>query len=444
MKAFREDALAYLQHNHPGDAEFHQAVQEIWDDIAQDYDEVAEYAEASVIERLTEPDRIIRFRVTWEDDDGRVHVNRGWRVQFHNLLGAYKGGLRFHPTVNESVLKFLGFEQCFKNALTGLPMGGAKGGSDFDPKGRSRREIMRFCQAFMRELHRHIGPQTDVPAGDINVGSEEIGYLFGEYLRLENRWEGVLTGKSPNFGGSCGRAEATGFGVIYFLKHMLEAHDQSLSGQKLLISGSGNVALHAAMKALEEHAEVLTLSDSSGTLFFENGLTADQLEELMEAKLKHKKRLSELEMGEYLDGKTPWQIEGADIALPCATQNEVSDKDAETLIKNGVKVICEGANMPLTDEARQAVTQANLVYGPAKAANAGGVAVSGLERSQNAELSSWSLERVDDELRRIMDTIHSRCIMHVDKQDGIYPYSRGANLYAFYRLAGAMLAQGIG
>ena len=296
----------------------------------------------------------------------------------------------------------------------------------------------------MRELHRHIGPQTDVPAGDINVGSEEIGYLFGEYLRLENRWEGVLTGKSPNFGGSCGRAEATGFGVIYFLKHMLEAHDQSLSGQKLLISGSGNVALHAAMKALEEHAEVLTLSDSSGTLFFENGLTADQLEELMEAKLKHKKRLSELEMGEYLDGKTPWQIEGAGIALPCATQNEVSGKDAETLIKNGVKVICEGANMPLTDEARQAVTQANLMYGPAKAANAGGVAVSGLERSQNAELSSWSLERVDDELRRIMDTIHNRCIMHVDKQDGIYPYSRGANLYAFHRLAGAMLAQGIG
>jgi glutamate dehydrogenase (NADP+) len=440
----RPDYQQYLEDYHPHSEEFHQAVKEVYDDIADVYESRDEYREWNIIERLIEPDRIIKFRVSWEDDKGCIHVNRAWRVQFHNLLGAYKGGLRFHPTVNESVLKFLGFEQCFKNALTGLPMGGAKGGSDFNPKGKSQREIMRFCQALMRELYRHIGPDTDVPAGDINVSSTEIGYLFGEYLRLNNRWEGVLTGKTPGFGGSCGREEATGYGVIYFLREMLTAHDDSLDDKKILISGSGNVALHAAEKALAEGAKVLSLSDSGGTLYFENGMTEQDLKNIKQLKLVKKDRLSNAEAGSFKKGEKPWSISDADIALPCATQNELDDHDAETLLGNDIRILCEGANMPLTDGARKQFINANALYGPAKAANAGGVAVSGLERSQNAELTTWPVERVDEELNRIMKEIHERCIQYVEKKDGIYPYSRGANIYGFKKLAGAMIAHGVG
>ena len=434
----------YLENYHPHAEEFHQAVKEVCDDIAEEYESSDDYAEWNIIERLIEPDRIIKFRVSWEDDKGKVHVNRAWRVQFHNLLGAYKGGLRFHPTVNESVLKFLGFEQCFKNALTGLPMGGAKGGSDFNPKGKSQREIMRFCQSFMRELYRHIGPDTDVPAGDINVSSNEIGFMFGEYLRINNRWEGVLTGKTPGFGGSCGREEATGYGVIYFLREMLQAHDDSLDDKRILISGSGNVALHAAEKAIGEGAVVLTVSDSGGTLYFKDGMTEKELNSIKSLKLDDKGRLEEASVGDYQEDKKPWAIENADIALPCATQNELDDKDAETLLSNEVRILCEGANMPLTDGARKQFLNANALYGPAKAANAGGVAVSGLERSQNAELTTWPISRVDEELNRIMKEIHERCIQHVEKKDGIYPYSRGANIYGFKKLAGAMIAHGVG
>jgi len=440
----QEICTQYLEEFHPHAEEFHQAVKEVYDDIADEYDSSETYSEWNIAERLIEPDRIIKFRVSWEDDKGKVHVNRAWRVQFHNLLGAYKGGLRFHPSVNESVLKFLGFEQCFKNALTGLPMGGAKGGSDFNPKGKSQREIMRFCQSFMRELYRHIGPDTDVPAGDINVSSDEIGYMFGEYLRIENRWEGVLTGKTPGFGGSCGREEATGYGVIYFLREMLAAHDDKLEGKRLLISGSGNVALHAAEKAIEQKATVLTVSDSGGTLYFEDGMTEDNLKEIKTLKTEQKGRLSDASIGEFKQDEKPWAIAGADIALPCATQNELDSNDAETLLGNDVRIVCEGANMPLTDDARKQFINVNAIYGPAKAANAGGVAVSGLERSQNAELTTWPIAKVDEELNRIMKDIHQRCIEHVDKKDGVYPYSRGANIYGFKKLAGAMMAHGVG
>ncbi|MDF1762561.1 MAG: NADP-specific glutamate dehydrogenase [Oleibacter sp.] len=443
MADFREIYRDYLEKNHPGSDEFHQAVEEIFEDIKDEYHNDDQYDEWNVLERLMEPDRIIRFRVCWEADDGKVKINTGWRVQFHNLLGAYKGGLRFHPSVNESVLKFLGFEQCFKNALTGMPMGGGKGGSNFNPKGCSQREIMRFCQAFMRELYRHIGSQTDVPAGDINVGSTEIGYLFGEYIKIKNQWEGVLTGKNPSFGGSCGREEATGYGVIYFLKNMLKAHDKELKEKRILISGSGNVALHAAKKAIQEDAIVLSISDSGGTLYFENGMKLDDFDTLYDFKINQKGRLKDAKIGSYMEGDKPWIIKEADIALPCATQNELDEDDATELLDNGIKILCEGANMPLTDGARKKFINAKALYGPAKAANAGGVAVSGLERSQNAELNSWDIDRIDKELQSIMENIHDRCIQYVKKENDIYPYSKGANIYGFKKLAGAMIAQGI-
>lgn len=443
MTKLQDDIENYLSHSHPHSDEYHQAVREVFDDIAEVYRKEPAYRRWNIAERMLEPDRIVRFRVCWEDDNGQVQVNRGWRVQFNNVLGAYKGGIRFDPSVNESVLKFLGFEQCFKNALTGLPMGGGKGGADFDPKGRSEREIMRFCQAYMQELHRHIGPNVDVPAGDINVGPREIGFLYGHYVKLTNRWEGVLTGKSPGFGGSCGRTEATGYGVVYFLKNMLQAHDQSLESQRVLISGAGTVALYAAEKCIREGAKVITVSDSRGTRVFRNGMSEKELVSLRTLKLEQHGSLEDADCGTWHSNKTPWFAAKGAIALPCATQNEVDGKAMKRLIGNDLLALCEGANMPLTQEAHDKLIDANLLYGPGKAANAGGVAVSGLERSQNASLQSWSMDKVDTMLSGIMEDIHNRCIEHVKRKDGIYPYSKGANLYAFKKLAEAMMAYGI-
>lgn len=443
MTKLQDDIENYLSHSHPHSDEYHQAVREVFDDIAEVYRKEPAYRRWNIAERMLEPDRIVRFRVCWEDDNGQVQVNRGWRVQFNNVLGAYKGGIRFDPSVNESVLKFLGFEQCFKNALTGLPMGGGKGGADFDPKGRSEREIMRFCQAYMQELHRHIGPNVDVPAGDINVGPREIGFLYGHYVKLTNRWEGVLTGKSPGFGGSCGRTEATGYGVVYFLKNMLQAHDQSLESQRVLISGAGTVALYAAEKCIREGAKVITVSDSGGTRVFRNGMSEKELVSLRTLKLEQHGSLEDADCGTWHSNKTPWFAAKGAIALPCATQNEVDGKAMKRLIGNDLLALCEGANMPLTQEAHDKLIDANLLYGPGKAANAGGVAVSGLERSQNASLQSWSMDKVDTMLSGIMEDIHNRCIEHVKRKDGIYPYSKGANLYAFKKLAEAMMAYGV-
>ena len=444
MASLTSEVHSILQATHPRDTEFHQAVNEIVEDIAGFYEETPAYVRWNVIERLIEPDRILRFRVCWEDDDGQIHVNRGWRVQQNHMLGSYKGGLRFDPGVSESVLKFLAFEQCFKNALTGLPMGGAKGGSDFNPKGRSEREVMRFCHAFMQELYRHIGPDMDVPAGDINVGPREIGFLYGHYVKLTNRWEGVLTGKSPNFGGSCGRIEATGYGVVYFLERMLDTHNRTLQDTPLIISGAGNVALYAAEKAIEQGAKVLTLSDSGGTLLFRDGLTESGLNGLKKLKQEDGRPLAESSSGEFHNGQKPWQVTEASVFLPCAIQNEVDGEAMDTLLKKGLIALCEGANMPLTADAQERLIASDALYGPGKAANAGGVAVSGLERSQNAIMQSWTSAEVDHQLKSIMADIHDRCIEHVSRDSaGNYPYSKGANLYGFRRLADAMVAFGI-
>lgn len=444
MNSLAKEIQSLLKATHPRDTEFHQAVNEMVEDIADLHDQNPDYARWGIMKRLIEPDRILRFRVCWEDDDGQVQVNRGWRVQYNHMLGAYKGGLRFEPEVSESVLKFLAFEQCFKNALTGLPMGGGKGGSDFNPKGRSEREVMRFCQAFMQELYRHIGPDIDVPAGDINVGPREIGFLYGHYVKLSNRWEGVLTGKSPNFGGSCGRVEATGYGVVYFLENMLEAHDKSLNSRSVMVTGSGNVALHAAAKAIARGAKVVTLSDSSGSLVFKDGLTEDELASVSQLKQQDRLPLAESSCGSFHKNKKPWEATEAEILLPCATQNEVDDEAMETLLDAGLLAVCEGANMPLTAEAKQRLLASNALYGPGKAANAGGVAVSGLERSQNSVMQAWGSKEVDEHLREIMAAIHDRCVEHVSRDDsGRYPYSKGANLYGFRRLADAMVAFGL-
>lgn len=444
-----EKRLATL---YPDQTEFSQAVLEVTQDIAELYRSKQSWIDANIIDRVIEPDRIIQFRVVWEDDQHKVNVNRAWRVQFNNTLGAYKGGIRFHPSVNESIFKFLGFEQCFKNALTGLPMGGGKGGSDFDPKGRSDREIMRFCYAFMDELHRHIGEQTDVPAGDIGVGSREIGYMFGRYVKLENRFTGTLTGKGPNFGGSCGRVEATGFGVVYMLENVLAAHSDGLEGKSVIISGSGNVALYAARKCLEKGATVLSLSDSRGCLYFADGLTIEQLESIQSYKIglhrsldawyEAKGSAAEQNSVEYRAGETPWSIK-ADIALPCATQNEIDAKAACVLADNGLKVLLEGANMPVTAEAQDVLIDRSVIFMPGKASNAGGVAVSGFERTQNASMLVWSLEEVDEKLQTVMQSIHSKCIEHIDCRNGRYHYRKGANLSSFEKLADAMTAFGL-
>lgn len=435
-----------LRDRNPHEDEFHQAVKEVVSSVMPWYLDHEKYHKAQILERLTEPDRIVSFRVSWQTDSGEIRANRAWRVQFNHCLGPYKGGLRFSPSVNQSVLKFLGFEQTFKNSLTGLPMGGAKGGSNFNPKGKSENEVMRFCQSLMIELHRYIGEDVDVPAGDINVGSREISYLFGQHLRLENRWTGVLTGKDASFGGSAVRTEATGYGCVYFCEHVLNQHDEEIEGKTIVISGSGNVARYAAEKALEKGAKVLTLSDSDGFILANDGLQQEHIEFAHKLKTEQRGRISE--MAEKFDGiefhrnEKPWSV-NCDIAMPCATENELREDGARALIDNDVMVVCEGANMPTTAEAADRFREHSVLHAPGKASNAGGVAVSGLEQSQNSMRLSWSREEVDDRLQDIMKEIHARCVEHGQGKDGRVNYVDGANIAGFQKVADAMLAYGV-
>ncbi len=432
-----------LVKRNPGEDEFHQAVREFVETVMPFVDEHPEYQRARILERMTEPDRIVIFRVPWEDDDGNVRVNRAWRVQFNNSIGPYKGGMRFHHSVNQSILKFLGFEQCFKNALTGLPMGGAKGGANFNPKGKSDHEVMRFCHSLMIELHRHIGEDTDVLAGDIGVGLREISYLFGQYKRLANRFVGVLTGKGLAFGGSSVRVEATGYGVAYFTQNMLEQDGESLAGKRCVVSGAGNVAIYTAEKATELGATVITMSDSNGTIHDPEGIDAEKLEFIKDLKERRRGRLEEYTEHyscDYLEGQGPWGIE-CDLAFPCATQNELDETEAKQLIDNDCGGVIEGANMPATLSAMRLLRDHGTLFGPGKAANAGGVAVSGLEQSQNSLRISWSREEVDRRLQEIMGEIHAQCVEWGTDGDAV-DYVKGANLASFKRLADAMLAYG--
>jgi glutamate dehydrogenase (NADP+) len=426
--------------------EFIQAVHEVAESVIPFIEENPKYKKARILERITEPERTIMFRVSWTDDAGNVHVNRGYRVEFNSAIGPYKGGLRFHPTVNLSVLKFLGFEQIFKNSLTTLPMGGGKGGSDFDPKGKSDNEVMRFCQAFMTELSRHIGADTDVPAGDIGVGGREIGYMFGQYKRIRNEFTGVLTGKGLNWGGSLIRPEATGYGTVYFAQEMLATKGDGFQGKKVVISGSGNVAQYAAEKATELGATVLTLSDSSGYILDNDGINAEKLAHVMHIKNVERGRISDYlkkyPSATFVAGKTPWTV-ACDIAMPCATQNELHGDDAKALIANGVKAVAEGANMPCTPEAVEAFSAKRILFSPGKAANAGGVSTSGLEMSQNSLRLSWSREEVDQRLHGIMKSIHASCVKYGAREDGTIDYVKGANLAGFVKVADAMLDQGV-
>jgi len=434
-----------LMRRNPGEAEFHQAVHEVIESLMPYVLEHPKYRQARILERLTEPDRIVIFRVCWEDDARNVRVNRAWRVQFNNCIGPYKGGLRFHPSVNLSILKFLGFEQVFKNSLTGLPMGGGKGGSNFNPKGKSDREVERFCQSLMIELHRHIGEDTDVPAGDIGVGAREISHLFGQYLRLENRYAGILTGKGLSFGGSLIRTEATGYGCVYFCENMLNRVGDGMEGRSVAISGSGNVAIYAAQKCITLGAKVMTLSDSSGFIHIDGGLDRDTLEFIRELKEVRRGRIWEVaekfDHIQFHKGKRPWGVP-VYIALPCATQNELNADEARTLLNNGVRAVCEGANMPTELAGAHAFVDAGILYGPGKAANAGGVAVSGLEQSQNALRLSWSAHEVDARLQTIMHNIHETCVRH-GTENGHTNYVKGANIGGFLKVADAMLAYGI-
>jgi glutamate dehydrogenase (NADP+) len=435
-----------LKTHHPHEPEFHQAVYEVVDSVMDIYLENRQYQEAKILHRLVEPERIIIFRVTWVDDKGEVQVNRGYRVQMNSCIGPYKGGLRFHPTVNLSVLKFLAFEQQFKNALTTLPMGGAKGGSDFDPKGKSDAEVMRFCQAFMNELFRHIGPDTDVPAGDIGVGAREIGYLFGQYKRLVNEFTGVFTGKKFNWGGSLIRPEATGYGTVYFAEEMLNTRGDSLRNKICTVSGSGNVAQYAVEKLLQMGAKPVTLSDSNGMIYDPDGINEEKLAWVMELKNVRRGRIREYaekyKKATYYEGKKPWFIK-CDAAFPCATQNELDGDDARELVKNGCTCVAEGANMPSTTEAIDVFLNAKILYAPGKAANAGGVAVSGLEMSQNSIRLQWTREEVDAKLHQIMKRIHEQCVKYGTQKDGFINYVKGANTAGFVKLADSMLDQGI-
>lgn len=439
-----ESFVARLTELNPGETEFLQAVREVAESLVPHVLEHEEYARANILQRMTEPDRIVIFRVCWEDDSGQIRTNRAWRVQFNNAIGPYKGGMRFHPSVTTSVLKFLGFEQCFKNALTGLPMGGGKGGSNFNPKGKSDREVMRFCQSLMTELHRHIGEDTDVPAGDIGVGAREVSFLFGQYKRLANRFVGVLTGKGLAFGGSLVRTEATGYGTVYFAQNMLEHHGEGIEGRTAVVSGSGNVALYTVEKLLQLGARPLTVSDSGGFVHDPDGIDEEKLEWVKELKEVRRGRISEYVEkypgARYFPGERPWSVP-CEMAFPCATQNELDGDDAKRLIEGGVRVVAEGANMPSTLEATHRFLDAQVLYGPAKAANAGGVAVSGLEQSQNALRIAWSREEVDERLQRIMRSIHDQCTRY-GEADGVVDYVRGANIAGFRKIADAMLAYG--
>ncbi|MCC7389270.1 MAG: NADP-specific glutamate dehydrogenase [Phycisphaerales bacterium] len=433
-----------LTAKHPHEPEFLQAVREVVGSVMPVYLDTPAYQQANLLERMTEPDRMLSFRVTWEDDQGKVRVNRGYRVEFNSSIGPYKGGLRFHPTVYPGLLKFLGFEQVFKNSLTTLPMGGGKGGSDFDPKGKSDREVMRFCQAFMSELWRHIGPDTDVPAGDIGVGGREIGYLFGQYRKLANEFTGVLTGKGIGWGGSLIRPEATGYGCVYFTQHMLNRRGDSFKGKSVAVSGSGNVAIYASEKLIELGAKVVTLSDSSGFIYDPDGMNAEKLAFVKDLKEVKRGRIKEY-AGRYTKAEfnpgRPWKVE-ADVALPCATQNELDLNDAKGLIAGGVIAVAEGANMPTTEEATEALQKAGVMFAPGKAANAGGVAVSGLEMSQNSLRLSWTRKEVDAKLAGIMESIHTACVKYGADKDTVN-YVKGANIAGFVKIADAMVAQGL-
>jgi glutamate dehydrogenase (NADP+) len=441
-----EDFMADLKAKYPGEPEFHQAVREVVDSVMPVVMTTPKYRQAKILERMVVPDRVVQFRVTWVDDHGQVQINRGYRVQMNNAIGPYKGGLRFHPSVTLSVLKFLAFEQIFKNSLTMLPMGGGKGGSDFDPRGRSDGEVMRFCQAFMNELVHHIGPDVDVPAGDIGVGGREVGFLFGQYRKLSRRFAGVLTGKGANWGGSQLRPEATGYGAVYFAKEMLADRDESIEGKTAVISGAGNVSQYTAEKLIQLGAKVVTFSDSNGTIVDEEGIDADKLAWVMELKNVRRGRIAEyveqFPQAEYLPGQTPWSVP-CDLAFPSATQNEIDADDASLLVENGCICVSEGANMPSTPEAVEVFHEGRVLYGPGKAANAGGVAVSGLEMTQNAGCMRRSREEVDRQLQFIMHRIHENCARYGQVDDDYIDYLRGANIAGFVKVADAMIEQGI-
>lgn len=435
-----------VSNKNPGEQEFLQAVEEVASSIIPVLDRHPHYRQAKVLERMVEPERVIMFRVPWLDDSGEVQVNRGFRVEFSSVIGPYKGGLRFHPSVNLGILKFLGFEQILKNSLTTLPMGGGKGGSDFDPKGKSDNEVMRFCQSFMTELHRHIGAKTDVPAGDIGVGGREIGYLFGQYKRLTNKFEGVLTGKAINWGGSLIRPEATGYGTVYFAAEMLATRNQTFEGKIVNISGSGNVAQFAVEKVLDFGGKPVTLSDSAGYIYDEEGIDRDKLAWVMDLKNKRRGRIKEyaeqFKSAVYVEAERPWLVK-CDVAMPCATENEVNAEEAQTLVNNGCYCISEGANMPSEPEAIQIYLENNVLYGLGKAANAGGVAVSGLEMSQNAMGMSWSREEVDQKLHSIMKNIHKNCLDTAERYGKPGDYVMGANIAGFLKVADGIMDMGV-
>ena len=444
-KTFVEDFMNYVKSKDPLQAEFHQAVREVVESLAEFLLNNPRYLHAQILERMVEAERIIQFRVPWTDDRGNIHINRGYRIEMNSAIGPYKGGLRFHPTVNQSILKFLAFEQVLKNSLTSLPMGGGKGGSDFDPKNKSDNEVMRFCQSFMTELSRHIGPYTDVPAGDIGVGGREIGFLFGQYKRLRNEFTGVLTGKGVEWGGSLIRPEATGYGTVYFTEEMLKTKGESLKGKTVAISGSGNVAQFAAEKVIELGGKVVTLSDSGGSIYDHDGIDTEKLQFVMELKNIHRGRIREYAVKygvKYLDKQRPWSVK-CEVALPCATENEISGNEAKMLTSNGCIAVAEGANMPSTYEAEHHFLDSKILYGPGKAANAGGVAVSGLEMTQNSMRLAWSREEVDEKLHSIVVNIHDMCLQYGTETNGFINYVKGANIAGFVKVANSMLAQGL-
>ena len=441
----KKEFLDSVVNNYSDQKEFHQAVKEvihsIWDTVSSN----EEYGKFNILDRIVTPDRVIMFRVPWMDDDNNVHVNLGYRIQFNSAIGPYKGGLRFHPSVNLGILKFLAFEQVFKNSLTGLNLGGGKGGSNFDPKGKSDKEIMNFCYAFMNELYRHIGRRTDIPAGDIGVGGREIGYMFGQYKKIRNAFTGVLTGKGTNWGGSLIRPEATGYGLVYFVAEMLKTREDSLNGKTVTVSGSGNVAQFACEKLIELGAKPVTLSDSGGFIHDPDGITQEKLEYVKELKGERSARISEYAKKynvEYFEGKRPWSIK-CDVALPCATQNELDFGDAKKLLKNGCFVVAEGANMPSTTNAVHHFVDKKILYGPGKAANAGGVAISGIEMSQNSTRIPLTREKVDSLLKEIMERIHTTCVKYGSEKDGFINYVDGSNIGGFVRVADSMIDQGI-
>jgi len=435
-----------LEKKHPGEVEYLQAVREVLESIEDVVNENPQFEAAGIIDRVVEPDRILTFKVPWVGDDGKVNVNLGYRVQFNNAIGPYKGGLRFHPSVNLSILKFLGFEQIFKNSLTTLPMGGGKGGSDFDPKGKSDNEVMRFAQAFMMELHSLIGPETDVPAGDIGVGGREIGFLYGMYKKLRKENTGILTGKGLNWGGSLVRPEATGFGNVYFAKEMLATKGETFEGKRVAISGFGNVAWGAALKVTELGGKVVTISGPDGYIYDEAGISGDKIDYMLELRASNndvvKPYATEFPEAKFFAGKRPWE-QKVDVALPCATQNELNEEDAKTLVANGCTCVGEGANMPCTPEAIEVILEHKLLFSPGKASNAGGVATSGLEMSQNAMKLHWSAEEVDNKLHNIMRDIHAQCVKYGTEEDGYVNYMKGANIAGFLKVAEAMMDQGI-